>query len=149
MNGSLLLALAFLAQPGMTRVDVFGREIIGLRNYEDVIRGTCDGRPASAIITKAYHGQRGRLLLRSGRWAREVPPAFLNGAAFTSGLQSLGLACDGQSLQLHALAIHPDAQGELVMDIQNATLDLRTGALTMTELRTLSPAETRSELGGR
>jgi hypothetical protein len=50
---------------------------------------------------------------------------------------------------LHALALHPNAQGELITEIQNAILDLRTGALEVTELRTLSPAETRSELGGR
>ncbi len=140
------LTLLFLVQPeGMTRITVTGREMVGLHNREDVIRGTCDGRPASATITKAYRGARGRLVLRSGRWAREVPSTFLNGALLTSSLQSVGIGCDGQRLQLHALAIRENGQGEFVMDIQNAILDMRTGALSIDEMRTLSPAETRSE----
>lgn len=147
MIGILSIALSLLAQtPGMTRIDINIRETVGLHDREDVVRGTCDGRPASATITKAYRGRTARLVLRSGRWATDVPPTFLNGGLFTRSLNSLGLACDGERLELHALLIRPDAQGEIVMDIQEATLDLRTGAVSMSEMRTLSPAETRAEL---
>jgi hypothetical protein len=75
-----------------------------------------------------------------------VPPAFLNGGLLSSGFKSAGLACDGRRLSLHALALRADADGDIVMDIQDATLDLRTGELSMTVLTTLSPAATRAEL---
>lgn len=118
----------------------------GLRNLEEVLHGTCDGRPASATVTRArYGGTRGRLVLRGGGFTREVPPTFLNGGVLSSGFKSTGLACDGRRLQLHALALRADAHGEIVMDKQDATLDLRTGELSMTALTTLSPAATRAE----
>jgi len=145
--GLLAIAASSLAiSQEMVPIRIFGREMTGLRNLETVIRGTCDGRPASATITKAYWGVRGRLVLRSGRWVRDVPSTFLNGALLSSGLQSAGLGCDGRRLQLHALAIRADSHGDLIMDRQDAILDLRTGILTLTDLRTLSPAETREEL---
>jgi hypothetical protein len=75
-----------------------------------------------------------------------VPPTFLNGTLVSNGLYYTGLACDGRRLQLSALAVRGDAHGDLVMDKQNAILDLRTGILTLTDLHTLSPAETREEL---
>ena len=149
MTSLLLVALALIAEPQDTLIRVFGREMVGLHDREDVIRGTCDGRPASATIIKAYRGRAGNIVLRAGRWASALPPNFLHGALLSSGFQSLGLACDGQRLQLHALALHQNAEGELVTEIQNAILDLRTGRIEVTELRTLSPAETRSEMGAR
>lgn len=135
-----------MAQPqGMERITVTGREMIGLRNREDVIRGNCDGRPASATIIKAYRGARGGIVLRAGRWVREVPRGFLDDLLLTSSLKSTELSCDGRRLEFHALVIRENAEGEFVMSIQNATLDMRTGALSVDPMRTLSPAETRSE----
>jgi len=142
----LFLALLSLTQPeGMTRITVTGREMVGLRDRVDVIRGTCDRRPVSAIITKNYWGARGRVVLRAGQWRREVPPTFLNGSLLSSGLKSAELESRLPRVQLHALAIRENAHGEFVMEIQNAVLDMRTGALSIDEMRTLSPAETRSE----
>lgn len=139
---SLLLASG---QPGQV-VTIHGRDMAGLRDREDVIRGSCDGHPASATIVKAYRGRAGRLTLRGGRFARDIPATFLGGALFRQRLTFAGLGCDGRRLQLHALAIRPNARGELVMDIQDATLDLRTGVVSTTDLRTLTPAETLAEL---
>lgn len=160
MTVLLSLVLALIGQPEMEEIRItHGRDMAGLRNYETVIRGTCDGRPASATITMVDLRalpradlrtvdlwRRGRVVLRTGRLSREVPPAFLNGSLVTNGLHWTGLACDGRRLQLNGLAIRTDAHGEIVMDAQEATWDLRTGELSMSALRTLSPAETRSEL---
>lgn len=148
MTMLLSLALSLLAEsPEMVEIRVaHGREMTALHDREDVIRGSCDGRPASLTITKVYRGQTPRLLLRGGRWAREVPPSFLNGALFSSGLKSAELACDGQRIQISGLAIRANSQGEIIMDLQEAILELRTGVMTLTDLRTLTPAQTRSEL---
>jgi len=147
MIATLSIALSLLLQPeGMTRITVTGREMVGLRDRVDIIRGTCDGRPVSATITKSYRGATARLVLRAGRWTREVPPLFLNGHLFTSALQSAELGCDGRRLQLHALAIRGDGHGEIVLMVQNATMDLRTGVVSLSELTTYNPAETRAEL---
>lgn len=147
MTNILFLVLAVLAQPpGMTRIEINTREMVGLRDRENVIRGTCDGRPASATIIMASSGRAGRLVLSAGSLTREVPPAFLNGSLVANGLFHTGLACDGQRLQLSASAVRTDAQGAIIMDVQRIVMDLRTGEVSMTEMRTLSPAETRSEL---
>lgn len=147
MIGSLSIALALSLQlEGMTRITVTGREMVGLRERVNVIRGTCDGRPVSATITKSYRGATARLILRAGRWTREVPPPFLNGSLFTNALQSAELGCDGRRLQLHALAIRGDGHGDIVLMVQNATMDMRTGVVSLSELTTYSPAETRAEL---
>ena len=147
MIGSLSIALALLLQPeGMTRITVTGREMVGLRDRVDVIRGTCDGRPVSATITKSYRGAMARLILRAGRWTREVPAPFLNGSLFANALQSAELGCDGRRLQLHARAIRGNGRGDLVLMVQNATMDMRTGAISLSELTTYSPAQTREEL---
>ena len=147
MTNTLFLVLALLAQPpGMTRIEINTRDMVGLRDRENVIRGTCDGRPASATIVMASSGGGGRLVLSAGSLTREVPPTFLNGSLVANGLFHTGLACDGQRLQLSASAIRTGAQGEIIMDVQRIIMDLRTGAISMTEMRTLSPAETRSEL---
>jgi hypothetical protein len=112
MIGLLSIALFVVAQPQeMVPIRINTRDYSGLRGREDILRGTCDGRPASATITKSYWGRRGRLVLRAGRWVREVPPNFLNGSLFSSGLKSAELSCDGRRLQLHALTIHENAQG--------------------------------------
>lgn len=141
------LALALLSQPQeMATIRVFGREMSGLHNRQDIIRGICDGHPASVTITKAYRGAAGRVVLRAGRWRRELPTNFLNGSLLSSGLKSAELACDGRRVQLSGLAIRADAHGDLIMVVQNAILDLRTGDLSLTELRSLSPAQTREEL---
>jgi hypothetical protein len=146
VTGLLLLALAaVVAPPATERIVITGREMVGLRDRQDVIRGTCDGRPASATITKAYRGAAGSIVLRAGRWTREVPRGFLDDLLLTSSFQSSGISCDGRRLELHALVLHENAQREFVMSIQNATLDMRTGRLSVDEMRTLSPAETRSE----
>ena len=161
MTMLLSIALALIGQPPeMEEIKVtHGRDMAGLRNYETVIRGTCDGQPASATITlvdlRTLTGvdlrtvdlrRRGRVVLRTGRLSREMPSTFLNGSLVTNGIHWTGLACDGRRLQLNGLAVRTDAQGEIVMDAQEVTWDLRTGDLTMSALRTLSPAETRSEL---
>ena len=66
MIGILSYALSLLAQPpANVPIRIYGREMAGLHDREDVVRGTCDGRPASATITKAYRGRTGRLVLRS------------------------------------------------------------------------------------
>jgi len=150
----LSLALSALAQlEEMEEIRITGYEMSGLQNRETVIRGTCHGRPASATIgmidLRSAHPERtGRVMLRAGRWVRQVPRAFLHGNLIFNGINWTGLACDGRRLKLNARAVRRDDGGEIVMDAQEAILDLRTGIVTMTELRTLSPAETRSELPG-
>ena len=142
---SFLAVLGLAQPPEMVTIKVFGRDMSGLRDQEVIYRGTCDSRPASAEIRRSTLTEPGRLVLRAGRWRRTLPATFLCGAALTSALHSIGLGCDGRRLQLHALAIRENAQGEFIMDIQNAFLDMRTGALSLDEMRTLSPSETRSE----
>jgi hypothetical protein len=142
-----LIALAFLApSQAMAPIRIDIREMGGLHNREDVIRGTCDNRPASLTITKAYRSAPGRLVLRIGRRTQEIPASFLNGQLVRQSLQTVGLACDGRRLQVHAIVARADNTGETVLDVQGATLDIASGNLTIGTLRTLTPAETRSEL---
>lgn len=148
MTMLFFIALGLVVQPqGTEEIRVtHGRDMTALHERQDVIRGSCDGRPASLTITKVYRGQTPRLVLRAGRWRREIPPAFLNGAMFSSALKSAELACDGQRIQISGLAIRANSEGQLIMDLQEVILELRTGELSMNPLRTLTPAETLAEL---
>lgn len=121
------------------------REMVGVQDREQIIRGTCDGQATSLTITNATRERPGQLVLRAGSVERELPPTFLDGSLVTNGLYHTGLACDGRRLQLSGLAIR-DEGDEAVLIRQKAVLDMRSGALRVTELRRLSPAETRSEL---
>jgi hypothetical protein len=139
--------LLAVGPPESVSVHVTGREMSAVQHYESVIRGTCDGRPTSLRITMATRGRPGSLVLRGGRFERELPPRFLDGALVTNGHYYTGLACDGQRLQLSGEAVR-DGGDEIILVRQNAVLDLRNGSLSLTELRRLSTAETRSELTG-
>lgn len=138
--------LALLVPPDSETLTITsGRDYAGLRDYETVIRGTCDGRPASFTITAATRQRPGRLVLRGGSFERELPVGFLDGSLVTNGLYYTGLACDGERLHLSSEAIR-DIGDDIILVRQNAVLDLGTGALTLRELKRLSPEETRSEL---
>lgn len=142
----LLLAILAIQPPPVQRVTVTsGRDMAGLQNPETVIRGTCDGQPASATITRTADGRNGRIVLRVRRLTRQFPRSFLNGAVIINTVHSLGLACDGRRLQLHGTAIRPNPAGEIRLETQDIVLDIRTGALSIGSLMTLSPAETRAE----
>lgn len=117
----------------------------GLRDYEHIIRGTCDGRPASLTITLATRERPGRLVLRAGSLEREVPATFLDASLVTNDFYYTGLGCDGQRLKLSARAIGDDS-GEIVLIRQSATLDMHTGQVSLSELTRFSPEETRAEL---
>lgn len=146
MIGILFAFLALAAQPpGSETIEVIGRDMAGVENYEKIIRGTCDGQPASFTIVTATRERPGRLVLRGGSFARHLPPTFLDGSLVTNGLYWTGLACDGRRVQLSAMAIR-DEGDEIVLVRQNAVLDLDTGEITLRGLRRFSPAETRSEL---
>ena len=121
------------------------REMVGVQDREQITRGTCDGQAASLTIANATRERPGRLVLRAGSVERELPPSFLDGSFVTNGLYHTGIACDGRRVQVSGLAIRDDGD-EVVLVRQNAVLDMRTGALRVSELRRLTPAETRSEL---
>ncbi|TMJ19681.1 MAG: hypothetical protein E6G92_07890 [Alphaproteobacteria bacterium] len=144
---NVVIALLMVSPPSEStpiRIDI--REMSGLRHSDEVVRGTCDERPVSLTITKAYRDAPGRLVLRLGRRTQEIPVSFLNGQLVQESLQSVGLACDGRRLQVRAIVARADSGGDIVLDVQQATLDIATGSLVIGALRTLSPAETRSEL---
>ena len=145
MNLLVAAVVSFVAQ-GSVAIPITTRDMTGLHNRQDILRGTCDGRAASLTITKAYRGATGRLVLRGGRWTRDVSPAFLGGRLVTNSLQSVGIGCDGRRLQVRGRVLRTDSRGEIVLDVQNVVLDLRTGMMTMDDLRTLTAAETRAEL---
>jgi hypothetical protein len=145
INPAYAFLLLGASQPGQV-VTIQGREMAGLHNVQQVISGTCDGRPASATIRKGINGQGAQVVLRSRRWIREIPGSFLNGALRRQSLTSLGLACDGTRLQLLAVTVRADARSGMSLISQTATLNLRTGVLTIGELVTENPAETMEML---
>lgn len=74
MKGVELLFLAIAAlQPGQFQIVMEGRDPTTLANLDHVLRGTCDGRQASATIERAIRGRAGRLTIRVGRFVRQVP----------------------------------------------------------------------------
>lgn len=143
MNVLAILVAFGAVQPETIIIDT--RDMIDVQDREQINRGTCDGQPASLTITNATRERPGQLVLRAGSVERELPPTFLDGSMVANGLYHTGLACDGRRLKLSGLAIRDDGD-EAVLVRQDAVLDMRSGTLRVTELRRLSPAETRSEL---
>ena len=145
MGGVIYFLLIIMIPPGSETIHIRGRDLSGLQEYEKIIHGTCDGTPASFTIRTATREQPGRLVLRAGSFERELPPTFLDGSLVTNGLYHTGLACDGRSVQLTAETIR-DAGDQFILVRQNAVIDIRTGILTLRDLRRLSPEQSHSEL---
>lgn len=147
MKGVELLFLAIAAlQPGQFQIVMEGRDPTTLANLDHVLRGTCDGRQASATIERAIRGRAGRLTIRVGRFVRQVPDGFLGGRLFRSSFFAAGLACDGQSVIFRARVARMDGEGRVDIDVQSVSMHMRTGRLTVSEPRTLGRDEVALEL---
>lgn len=146
MNMMIWLALAAL-QPQGEVVRVYGRDVTTLPDSTETFRGTCDGVEATATIEKAIRGRAGRLILRYRRLTREVRDTFLNGRLFGSNFYAAGLGCDGRRIVFRARLVRMDEAGNVAIDVQTATMDIRTGELTLSQPRTLPRADIEYELG--
>jgi hypothetical protein len=147
MNMMIWLALAALQPQGdMVRIHG-GRDVTTLADSTTTFRGTCDGVEATATIEKAYRGRTGRLILRYRRLTREVGDTFLNGRLFGSNYYAAGLGCDGRRIVFRARLVRMDEAGNLAIDVQMATMDIRTGELTLSQPHTVSREDLEYELG--
>lgn len=145
----LLAAAAAVQSPPDSPIRITGRDSATLQNAASTLSGTCDGRPASAVITKAYYGQPGRVVLQSGRFSAALPPTFLDGRLVRAGFSFSGLICDGTRLTLIARVarFQPDQAGAITATLQrqSVTMDLRTGHLTLSDVQTLTADDIGSE----
>jgi hypothetical protein len=141
---TLLMAASLLQQS--PPVQVRGRDYTTVADSTEVMSGVCDGRAVSATITKAFRGREGRMILRAGRVSQAIPPTFLGGRLLRSSYYAAGLGCDGRRLVLRARVARIEAGGRVEIEVQSATMDMRSGQLTISERRTLSPDEVENEL---
>jgi hypothetical protein len=145
----LWLALAASQPQGdMVRIQG-GRDVTTLPDSTETFRGTCDGVEATATIEKAIRGRAGRLILRYRSLTREVRDTFLNGRLFGSNFYAAGLGCDGRRIVFRARLVRMDEAGNVAIDVQSATMDIRSGELTVSQPRTLPRADVEYELGRR
>jgi hypothetical protein len=150
MNMMLWLALAAL-QPQDEVVRIHGgRSYMPLIGSTETFRGTCDGVEATATIEKAFRGPTAsRLILRYRRFTREVRDTFLNGRLFGDNYYAASLVCDGRSIMFRARTVRMDEAGNVTIDVQSASMDIRTGELTVSQPRTVSREDLEYELGRR
>ena len=145
-----LLALSLLAgfaePPDNVQIAVSGRDYTTLNASTETFRGLCDGREASLTIEKAYRGQAGRLVLRYEQLSRELPANFLEGRLVSGSYYAAGLGCDGRRLRFLARVAQIASDGTVNLRVQHATMDLRTGDLSVSQIRTMTPEEVRYEL---
>jgi hypothetical protein len=149
MNMLIWLALAALQPQGdIVRIHG-GRSYMPLVGSTETFRGTCDGVEATATIEKAFRGPTGRLILRYRHFTREVRDTFLNGRLFGDNYYAASLVCDGRSIMFRARTVRMDEAGNVTVDVQSATMDIRTGELTLSQPRTVSREDLETELGRR
>lgn len=139
--------LATASQSGeQVRVQVYGRDYVTVTGSTETFRGTCDGREVSAMIIKAFRGQSGRLTLRAGDITRTVSPDFLNRRLFGSSFYAAGLGCDGRRIVFRVRLAQMDPSGSVTVRVQSATMDMQTGAISLSTVRELGQEEVRAEL---
>ena len=146
---TLLLSFALsLVAPlqEMVAIPIDTRDYATVDGSTEVISGTCDGRPVSATITKAFRGREGRLTLRAGRISRPVPPGFLGGRLVRGSYYAAGIGCDGRRIVFRARVARMAEDGRVNIEVQSVTMDMRTGRLSVSEARTMDRDETRLEL---
>lgn len=141
-----LFALGLAAQQAMVPIPIRGRDYVTLGDSIETYSGTCDGRPVAAVVAKAIRGRAGRLTLRAGRIVREVPAGFLGGRLFGSGFSAAGIGCDGRRLMFRARTARIEADGRVIVEAQSATMDMRTGRISLSSLQTLPQDEAARDL---
>lgn len=138
---AFLLLAAAAQNPTDAVITIHGRDYLGLARYAEVITGTCDGTESSATITKAYRGARGRIELRHGATARELPPSFAEGLLVRNAAYRAGLGCDGERLRLEAHVVQMEGPAGVRYFSQTATWDFGADQLDVSEPVEESAAE--------
>ncbi|HEU0099176.1 MAG TPA: hypothetical protein VFQ67_10420 [Allosphingosinicella sp.] len=135
----ILAAAAQASDPAA--ITVQGRDYTGLDQFTQVVTGTCDGTPASATITKARRGASGKIELRHGSVARDLPSSFAEGLLVRNTAYQLGLGCDGKRLKLEAHVVQMNWGRNIRYFSQQATWDLGADSLVVSEPVAESPGE--------
>jgi len=141
----ILVVSAALSQEAAP-VLVRGRDYTAVESSTEVMSGTCDGRAVSATITKAFRGREGGVVLRAGRASGALPATFLGGRLVRSSYYAAGLGCDGRRILFRARVARIGEQGRMEIEVQSATMDMRTGRLDVSEPRILDRDEVEREL---
>ena len=145
----LLIALALAGpEPGTVEVVIDGRENRVVPQSQQIFTGLCDDTRVSATLTKRMRDQQGALTLQAGALSARIPDSFLDGRLVTSSFYAAALACDGRRVMFRARVASIGAEGEVAVQVQSATLDMRTGQLEMSPIRALPPEEVQMELQG-
>lgn len=134
-----LLASAQSSQDQLITVDI--REPRTVEGYTESFRGSCDGRDTSVVIRKSYRGAEGGIIIRYGDMVRDVPAGFTNGLVLRNTAYQGALVCDGRRVTFIVHALQVRNQPSTRYYTQSATLDVRTGEVSVSDLQTQAPEE--------
>lgn len=145
---TLSLAAAALQASPMVAIRVQGREYLSVAGATTEFSGRCDGRAIAVSIASAQRGKPALLVLRAGRVSRRVAEPFLGGRLSSGGFVAAGIGCDGTRMKFRARAAYIDPAGDVAVEAQSVTMDMRSGEIAVAEPTRLSPEEVRLELMG-